>query len=183
MQIDAFLSLPFVVQFHICAALLAFVLGPIALLRRRRDFWQKALGYGFVVAMAATAVSASFIFSIRLVGPFSPIHLLIPLVLVSLWRAIANARAGRIAAHRKIMTDLYWQAIGVAGAFTFLPGRAMNEIVFGGGSWAGFFAVVLIGTPGMVWLARRSARFAAIDAVPPNQKNRQTPLGTPEARG
>jgi len=44
---------------------------------RRRDFWHKALGYGFVVAMALTACSAAFIYSLRLIGPFSPIHLLI----------------------------------------------------------------------------------------------------------
>jgi uncharacterized membrane protein len=155
MSLEPFFEVPLVVQAHVVGALLALVLGPLAMLRRRRDFWHKALGYGFVLAMSLTACSAAFIYSLRLIGPFSPIHLLIPLTLYSLWMGVRLARRGEVKAHRAQMASLYWQAIGVAGLFTFLPTRLMNELVFGGGSWLGFAGVAVVGGVFMVWLTRR----------------------------
>ncbi len=154
MSLAAFLDAPAIVQVHSLAAFAAMGLGPGAILRRRRDRLHKLLGYGFVAAMALTAISAAFISALRWIGPFSIIHLLIPVVLVGLWRGVAQARAGQIAAHRQQMVALYWQGIGVAGVFTFLPGRLMNEIAFGGGSWPGFAGVALVAGGALIWLTR-----------------------------
>ncbi len=162
MSLTPFFEVPFVVQVHVLAALCAFVLGPLAMLRRRRDLWHKALGYGFVGAMALTAASAAFISSLQWFGPFSPIHLLIPVVFHSLWRGIRAARARHVAEHKAYMVALYWQAIGVAGLFTFLPNRLMNELVFGGGSWLGFALVGVVGGAFMVWLTRAVTRPAGV---------------------
>lgn len=160
MSLTPLFETPLVVQFHVVAALCAFVLGPLAMLRRKRDFWHKALGYGFVSVMALTAFSAGFIYSLQWIGRFSPIHLLIPVVFYSLWRGVQAARAGDVATHKTYMVALYWQAIGVAGLFTFLPHRLMNELVFGGGSWLGFGAVGVVGGVFMVWLTRKVLRGA-----------------------
>lgn len=61
----------------------------------------------------------------------SPIHLLSISVLFGSWAAIRDARAHRIAAHKRQVLGLYLGGGGVgAGAFTLLPGRIMNAVVF-----------------------------------------------------
>jgi len=135
-----------VIQVHTVAALAAVLLGAAAWARRSRDRLHRLLGRAWVVAMAVTAVSAGFIFTLRLVGPFSPIHLLIPVVLAALCRGVAHARAGRIAAHRRVMTDLYVYALAIAGLFTLLPGRVLGRALVPQAPWTGFaVAAVLVG--------------------------------------
>ena len=81
--------------------------------------------------MLTIAVSSFFIHSIRLWGPFSPIHLLSIFTVVMLARAVFNARRHRVDAHRNAMVGLFLGALGIAGAFTLLPGRIMHAVVFG----------------------------------------------------
>ena len=76
-------------------------------------------------------VSGFFIHGLRLVGPFSPIHLLSAITLVSLWHAIRAARRGDIRRHRKTMVALFWMALILTGFFTFWPGRVMHQVVTG----------------------------------------------------
>lgn len=55
------------------------------------------------------------------------------------------------------MRSLYFWAIGVAGIFTFLPGRRMNEAFFTNAPIVGFIGVacVITGLLGvMVWQQR-----------------------------
>ena len=147
------------VTVHALAATAALLIGPVVILRRRRDRLHRWAGYGWAGAMALTALSALGIHEIRLVGPFSPIHLLVGLVAVNLWRAIAAARAGRMVEHGRTMTQLYIWTLCVAGAFTLLPGRRMNAALFGGDSWTGFAlgAVVLAGLAVVLWRAQPRA--------------------------
>jgi len=148
-----------VIAAHAVAAVLSALLGPVAILRRRRDRLHRWAGYGWVTAMGVTAATALWINEIRLLGPFSPIHLLVGLVAVNLWRGIAAARAGRMVEHGRTMAQLYIWTIGVAGAFTLLPGRRMNAALFGGDSWAGFAlgALALAGVAVLVWRAQPGA--------------------------
>jgi uncharacterized membrane protein len=46
--------------------------------------------------------------------------------------AVIAARRVEIARHRFIMGSLFFSALVVAGAFTFLPGRIMSKVLFGG---------------------------------------------------
>jgi uncharacterized membrane protein len=71
-----------------------------------------------------------FIHTIRLWGPWSPIHLLSILVLVTLPLAVIHARRHDIAQHRMAMLMLFTGALVIAGGFTFLPGRIMHAVVF-----------------------------------------------------
>lgn len=155
MTLDPLFHADPVVRVHAVAALLAVVLGIAAWTRGSRDALHRAFGWAWVVAMVATAVSAAFIFELRLVGPFSPIHLLIPLVLVTLWRGVAHARAGRIAAHRREMTALYLQALGIAGVFTLWPGRTMSRVLFPEVPWTGLLASAALLAAFLVWRVRR----------------------------
>lgn len=149
------------IQIHVVAALVSIILGPFALLRVSRDKWHKRAGYVWVIAMLTTAISSFFILEGRLIGPFSPIHGLSIFTLWSLWQAIRLVRAGNIAAHRATMRSLYFWAMGVAGMFTFLPGRRMNSMLFGDTPEIGFgIAVVLIGG-GLGFYLWRGWRVAA----------------------
>jgi len=67
---------------------------------------------------------------IRMWGPWSPIHLLSILVLVTLPLAVLHARRHDIAQHRIAMLMLFTGALVIAGGFTFLPGRIMHAVVF-----------------------------------------------------
>jgi uncharacterized membrane protein len=77
------------------------------------------------------AISGFWIQEIRLIGPFSPIHLLSILVLVTVPLAVWHAHSHKVAAHRSAMIKLYVFALIGAGIFTLLPGRIMHAVVFG----------------------------------------------------
>jgi uncharacterized membrane protein len=142
-----------VLALHILCATLALGLGPVALLRRRRDRWHRLAGRVWVLAMALTSLSSFGIQTYRLIGPFSPIHLLSVLVLVSLWRGVAAARAGRMVEHGRIMVQMQVQALILPAAFTLVPGRQMHDMVLAGSGWAGFAvaAVVMAVLAVMIW--------------------------------
>lgn len=133
-----------IVQGHVATATLALALTPMILIRRKGGAAHRWLGRVWVVAMAATALSSFWVQEIRLIGPWSPIHLLSVLTLVWLAQGVRAAIRRDIARHRQIMENLAFWALGVTGLFTLLPGRAMNAVLFGGDSWAGFAASVLL---------------------------------------
>lgn len=141
---------------HLGTALLALIVGPFALLRRRRDRLHRIAGYLWVSAMCLAALSSFGLSGLAVLGPFGPIHILSVVVLVQLWRGVAEARAGRIEAHRRRFLGLYFQGLGVAGAFTLLPGRTVSRAITGDQdllAWIGI-AVVLA----LLWLGFRATR-------------------------
>lgn len=73
-------------------ALVAIVLGGIQLLMPKGTTLHRSLGYVWVLMMLYVSISALFIHELRLIGPFSPIHILSFVVLYSLWRAISDIR-------------------------------------------------------------------------------------------
>lgn len=129
MDIEPFLREPPLIQIHAAAALAAMVIGPVALWRRSRDFWHKLAGYAWVLAMTVTALTSFWIFGFRLIGPFSPIHLLSLFVLWSLAEALWAIRHGNIARHQFVMRSLYFWALMITGLATLLPGRIMHLVV------------------------------------------------------
>jgi uncharacterized membrane protein len=121
-----------VVAVHALLALAAMVAGATQLALPKGTPLHRAVGVGWTGAMAVVAASSFLIHEFRMVGPFSPIHLLSLLVLVSLWQAVRAARAGNIRRHKWIMVQLYGFALILTGAFTLLPGRTMHAVLFGG---------------------------------------------------
>jgi uncharacterized membrane protein len=124
------------VAIHLTAALVALVIGPVALWARRtrqqRPRLHRAFGYAWVTLMVITAVSALFIHGGRLpnIQGFSPIHLLVPLTLFGLVGAFRMLAIGNTRGHRKIMLILYFGACVTAGAFTLLPNRYLGQLVW-----------------------------------------------------
>ncbi|MEO0390363.1 MAG: DUF2306 domain-containing protein [Pseudomonadota bacterium] len=117
---------------HAMAAFAALALGAAQFLLPKGTALHRGLGYAWILSMAYVALSSFAIYELRLIGPFSPIHGLSVLTLVSLVQAIRAARQGNIAQHQRIMRSLYFLALIVTGLFTLLPGRAMHTVVFGG---------------------------------------------------
>ena len=120
------------IPLHAFAALAAALLGALQLWWPKGTRNHRMLGYIWVGLMVFVAASGFFIHVLRLFGPFSPIHLLSAVTLVSLWYAVRAARLGKIGQHRRIMVALFWMALVLTGAFTFLPGRLMHQVVSGG---------------------------------------------------
>lgn len=141
------LHAPFAIQLHVATVIPAAILGAFLLARPKGTRWHRMLGKIWIVLMVVTASSTFFIHEIRLVGGFSPIHLLSIYVLFGSWQAIAAARRHDIAVHRGHVAGMYLGGIVVAGLFTMLPGRLMHASLFCGlSNWqAAVVAVPLTG--------------------------------------
>jgi uncharacterized membrane protein len=113
------------------AAMSAFVLGLVQFAAPKGTLPHRTLGWIWVLLMASVAVSSFWIHQIRLLGPWSPIHLLSIFTLTMLPLAVWCAHQHRVADHRRIMIALFSGALVVAGLFTLLPGRIMHAVVFG----------------------------------------------------
>lgn len=146
---------PVEVQIHVAGAVPTVLLTPLVLWRRRRDRLHKLAGYGWVMAMAVTAISSFWITGFGLVGPFSPIHLLSVLTLCGLVTGVRAAIRRDLRGHRSAMSNMSW-GLAAAGLLTFLPGRLANRIVLDGTGWDGFAAVVVLAAlaGGMAWWLR-----------------------------
>ena len=159
MSLSPFLDASPVIQIHAIAALEALLLGPFVLYRARRDRLHKVLGYFWMTNMALAALSSFFIHTLPMFGPFSPIHILSVVTLVSLVLAVRAARARRIAAHRGILTRLYWGGLGIAAVFTLLPGRIMHRVLFGSDADGLLVPVLAFGAAliaGLIWWQKGS---------------------------
>ena len=120
-----------VISGHALLALFAMAVGAIQLAAPKGTRRHRIMGYVWVSAMSAVALSSFWIHTFRWWGPFSAIHLLSLLVLGTLAYSLLAVRRGDIRAHRNSMTRLYVLALLLTGAFTLLPGRTMHAVFFG----------------------------------------------------
>ncbi len=129
------------IAIHMSAAIAAIAVGPLALWarkgRQQRPRLHRAFGYAWVTLMLATAISAIFIrdFALPNIAGYTPIHLLVPIVLLMLVGAFWFLARGNINGHRRTMQNLYLGACVIAGGFTLLPGRFLGDLVLG--QWLG----------------------------------------------
>jgi len=131
MTLAPLLDAPVVIQVHAFAAITAFAIGVAQLAAPKGTIPHRLIGWSWAALMLTVAVSSLFIHQIRLWGPWSPIHLLSILVLVTLPLAVLHARRHEVSRHRKAMLGLFTGALVIAGVFTFLPGRIMHNVAFG----------------------------------------------------
>jgi uncharacterized membrane protein len=121
-----------IIQLHAFAAMAAFVLGIVQFAAPKGTLPHRTVGWVWVALLAIIAISSFWIHEIRMVGPFSPIHLLAIFTLVNLPLAVLHARRHRVSAHRYSMIGIFVGALLVAGLFTFVPGRIMHAVLLGG---------------------------------------------------
>ena len=128
---DILLSQSQPIPLHAIAAMVAIILGGIQLSMKKGGKTHKLLGRIWVGLMLIVSVSSFFIHEIKLWGLFSPIHLLSIWTIFSVGLAIYFVRVGNIKRHKQVMVSLYVFALIVTGLFTLLPGRVMNQVIFG----------------------------------------------------
>jgi uncharacterized membrane protein len=131
MTLEPLLSASPAIQLHAFAAMAAFALGIVQFLRPKGTSAHRAIGWLWAGLMLVISVSAFFIHELRLWGPWSPIHLLAILTLVTLPIGVLHARRHRIGQHRIFMISIFCGALLIAGLFTFVPGRIMHAVIVG----------------------------------------------------
>lgn len=145
MSLAPLLDASLAIQIHAFAALAALLLGAAILFRRKGTPAHRFWGRLWAGLMLVVATSALFISEMRLVGPFGPIHILVVVTYVGLAQGIWHIRRGNVGAHRASMQGLYLGSMSLAGAFTLLPGRRMNEVLFGAGAgWPPALAAIAL---------------------------------------
>ena len=120
-----------VIQLHAFAAMAAFVLGLVQFAAPKGTLPHRTIGWIWVALLAIIAISSFWIHTIRLWGPFSPIHLLSIMTLITLPLAVYAAHRHKVGAHKRAMISIFLGALVIAGLFTFVPGRVMHAVAFG----------------------------------------------------
>jgi uncharacterized membrane protein len=124
---DAFRSAAVVA--HLSTVLFALPLGVSQLVLPKGTFRHKTVGWIWVILMTITALVSFAIHGINPHG-LSWIHIFSVLTLISTPQIIFYARTGRVEAHRGTVLGLMLGGLVVAGLFTFIPGRALGQLVF-----------------------------------------------------
>ena len=119
------------ISLHAFAAMAAFLLGVVQLAAPKGTLPHHTLGWAWISLMIAVAASSFWIHEIRLVGPWSPIHLLSIFTLIVVPIGAWMAHRHRVADHRRIMILTFSGALVIAGLFTLVPGRIMHSVLFG----------------------------------------------------
>lgn len=118
-------TVPALIVFHAIAASYVLVLGPVQILRPRRDRMHRILGRTWVVAIALTCLSS---FGIRAGGGFSWLHALSVFTMVTVTLGVLGAIRHNEIGHRANMIGSY---LGTVGAFVFAvaaPGRIIRQV-------------------------------------------------------
>lgn len=114
-----------VIAVHAVAALYVLLLGPLQILRRRRDLAHRILGTSWVAAMLVACISSFWIIE----HGFSWLHGLSVWTLVCMVAAIAGIRFGNVGVHRGFMVGSY---LGTLTAFAFaalVPSRLIPQLL------------------------------------------------------
>jgi uncharacterized membrane protein len=119
------------IPLHAFAAMAAFALGVVQFAAPKGTLPHRTLGWIWVGLMAVVAISSFWIHEIRLLGPWSPIHLLSVFTPIMLVLGVFYARRHNVRGHRITMISIFAGALVGAGVFTFVPGRIMHTVVFG----------------------------------------------------
>jgi uncharacterized membrane protein len=119
------------IPLHAFAAMAAFGLGLVQFAAPKGTLPHRTIGWIWVGLMAMVAISSFWIHQIRLLGPWSPIHLLSIFTLIVLPLGVWRAHHHDVANHRRIMIFIFAGALVIAGLFTLVPGRIMHSVVFG----------------------------------------------------
>jgi uncharacterized membrane protein len=121
---------PLAIRLHLAAVTAALAIGIVLLIGVKGRALHRTLGWTWVVAMMAAAVSSLFIRVLNH-GSLSYIHLLSGWTIVTLPMGVAFARRHEVRMHARMMTGLFTGGLFVAGLFAFFPGRLMWNMFFG----------------------------------------------------
>ena len=92
MSLAPLLEAPGTIPLHAFAAMAAFALGIVQFAAPKGALPHRTIGWIWVLLMFAVAISSFWIHEIRLVGPFSPIHLLAIFAPIMRWFSAGRPR-------------------------------------------------------------------------------------------
>jgi uncharacterized membrane protein len=121
---------PIQIRIHVAAVSTALAVGVALMLGLKGNTLHRTLGWVWVIAMATAAISSLFIHRAN-AGSFSFLHLFAGWTLIALPMGVFAARKHNVRLHGRTMTGLFVGGLLIAGAFAFLPGRLMWQVVFG----------------------------------------------------
>lgn len=121
---------PIQIQIHVAAVSVALAIGITLMLGLKGTTVHRTLGWLWVVAMATAAISSLFIHRAN-GGSFSFLHLFAGWTLIALPMGVFAARKHNVRLHSRTMTGMFVGGLLIAGAFAFLPGRLMWQVLFG----------------------------------------------------
>jgi uncharacterized membrane protein len=104
MTLAPLLEAPLVIRVHAFAPMAAFAVGLVQFAAPKGTLPHRAVGWSWTALMLTVAVSSLFIHLLRIWGPWSPIHLLSLLVLVTLPLAVWATHRQEVRHHRRAMT-------------------------------------------------------------------------------
>jgi uncharacterized membrane protein len=120
---------------HLVTVVPCFFIGTLLLIIKKGTPIHKGFGRVYMVLMLFTACVTLFMPAD--VGPqflnhFGWIHSFSFLTIWTVPTAYLAIKKGNIRAHKRKMILLYFGAIIIAGGFTFVPGRYLHDVFFGG---------------------------------------------------
>lgn len=139
MSLEPLFAAPWIIQVHAFAAMAAFVLGVVQFAAPKGTLPHKTLGGVWVVLMATIIISSIFIRplvypGLPLLQWFGPIHIFTIISSFGLIQGLLLLMrgGGALKYHSRPFRAIFIGGIVIAGAFAFLPGRIMHDVVFGG---------------------------------------------------
>lgn len=118
------------IQVHVVAASTALLIGTVLLVGVKGTGRHRVLGWVWVAAMAAVALSSIFIRETNH-GGWSFLHLFTGWVLLALPVAVAAVRRRKLALHRRMMTGLFTGGLALNSLIALLPGRLLWRVIAG----------------------------------------------------
>ncbi len=118
------------IQLHIITVIIALISTALILPMRKGTGIHRKVGWVWAASMIVTSITTFWINSFDFAWGFSPIHIFSIVVLFNVPYAIISIRRGNVEAHKKAMIGTVIGALGIAGLFTFTPGRIMWEVFF-----------------------------------------------------
>ena len=119
------------IRVHLAAGAIAVALGIIQMVSPKGTLPHRVIGWIWVVLMMVLAGTSVFI-KVIFPGHFSFIHLLTAWTLLAVPLGVMAVKRGNIGAHSRFMSGMFYFGLITAGAFTFLPGRLLYQVFFGG---------------------------------------------------
>ncbi len=117
-------------KIHFTTVLAALVLATIQMIGPKGRTLHRILGWTLAVLLVTTSVAAMFIRNPQ-GGLFNPFQIFVVTTLITVPLGIWAARRHNVRRHANMMSGLYFGALIIAGALTFLPGRLMWRVFFG----------------------------------------------------
>lgn len=121
--------------FHLATVVPCFLLGTMLILIRKGTPLHQQSGRVYMILMLITATITLFMparVGPTLFGHFGWIHSFSLLTIYTVPTAYLAIKRGKIKLHQRKMVLLYFGAIIIAGGFTFMPGRYLHSLFFGG---------------------------------------------------